>query len=543
MGVSRGVVDPHSRAMLAGPSAAGPAALGLQRSAATAGAQSSLRAASWTAIAVDGTICLLRGLLIAIDVTLILSKPLVSLAAGCWSAVVRRRRTRKEALMNTMDRAQAVVVGGSFAGLEAVAHLEENSDLDVMLVTDRPYFEYTPGVLRCLVNPEHFYALACPLPDGPNVLIATATGIEADRLKVRMAASAEPHGAPEWVPFDHCLVTVGNLYAEPVIKPSREELTLAHRAATWRHAHMELLEAKSVLVIGGGLVGVELAAEIAVALPHIPLTLVHSREELCVELPPAARRYIAKWLRQHNVTLKLGLRVSKLSEESCTLDDGSVIECSRVYKCTGGEARDTIAGWGTDETLNGSNYLRAADTLQVVGRRNVWTAGDAMLLEQRQGAPEYEIKNAHTAEQTAKMAATNIRRMQAGEDLLHYPDGLVGAGHKMPRIYCVSLGPHDGVLIFNWLVVPGPMAAIFKWLVEWTKVLAVSRRPVGRLFWKLADTGSVFISNYFIKPPQEAETSVTSPVRLSKPAPRGWSFQLTPNRRGAASNDGDNYLK
>lgn len=181
--------------------------------------------------------------------------------------------------------------------------------------------------------------------------------------------------------------------------------------------------------------------------------------------------------------------------------------------------------------------------MQVVGRRNVWTAGDAMLLEQRQGAPEYEIKNAHTAEQTAKMAATNIRRMQAGEDLLHYPDGLVGAGHKMPRIYCVSLGPHDGVLIFNWLVVPGPMAAIFKWLVEWTKVLAVSRRPVGRLFWKLADTGSVFISNYFIKPPQEAETSVTSPVRLSKPAPRGWSFQLTPNRRGAASNDADNYLK
>ena len=492
---------------------------------------------------VGGSICLLKALLLAIDVALILSKPLLSLSSRCWSSVMRRR-PRRDALVDTKDRAQVVVVGGSFSGLEAVAHLEEDPDLDVILVTDRPYFEYTPGVLRCLVNPEHFYSLACPLPEGTNVLIATATGIECDHLEVTMAASAAPHGAPERVPFDHCLVTVGNLYAEPLIKPSRQELTLAHRAATWKRAHAELLKAKSVLVVGGGLVGVELAAEIAVALPLIPVTLVHSREELCVELPAAARSYIAKWLRKHNVDLMLGRRVSKLCGDTCTLDDGSVVECSRVYKCTGGEAHDTITGWDDDETLEGSNYLKASDTLQVLGRRNVWTAGDAMLLEQqRQGTFEYEVKNAHTAEQTAKLAAINIRRMQANEDLLHYPHGLVGEGQGIPRIYCVSLGPHDGVLIFNWLVVPGPLAAVFKWLVEWTKVLAISRRPIGRLFWKLADSGSVFMSNYLIKP-GTPPADIASPVRPARPAQRGWSFNLTPSVRAAArTDDADNYLK
>ena len=92
------------------------------------------------------------------------------------------------------------------------------------------------------------------------------------------------------------------------------------------------------------------------------------------------------------------------------------------------------------------------------------------------------------------------RTALVGSELLAYPEGLVGEGRELPQIYCVSLGPYDGVLVFNWLVVPGPVAAVFKWLVEWTKVASVRGRPVGRLFWEIADASSVAISNYLIKP-------------------------------------------
>jgi len=128
-------------------------------------------------VAVDGTIVVLKGLLLSIDLVLILSRPLFSLSSLFLGSIRRRPPKDQHALADKKDRAQVVVVGGSFAGLEAVKHLEDHADLDVVLITDRPYFEYTPGVLRCLVEPQHFYAIACPLPSlSTNVLIATATG-------------------------------------------------------------------------------------------------------------------------------------------------------------------------------------------------------------------------------------------------------------------------------------------------------------------------------------------------------------------------------
>ena len=60
-----------------------------------------------------------------------------------------------------------------------------------------------------------------------------------------------------------------------------------------RHAHEELREAKKVVIVGGGLVGVELAAEIAFAVSAPPLscflsTLYHFRvsyQPLYLSLP------------------------------------------------------------------------------------------------------------------------------------------------------------------------------------------------------------------------------------------------------------------
>ena len=70
--------------------------------------------------------------------------------------------------------------------------------------------------------------------------------------------------------------------------PARSDCTPAITKLKHAPTTQELVAASSVLVIGGGLVGVELAAEIAVALPHIAVSLVHPRADLCQELPPPA---------------------------------------------------------------------------------------------------------------------------------------------------------------------------------------------------------------------------------------------------------------
>ena len=618
------------------------------------------RACTIVSCAVDGTIAVLKALLLAIDAVLLVSQPL--LVAGAAGVRTAKRLCLPPLQSGTASRARVVVVGASFAGLEASKHLQHHSsDLDLTLITNRPYFEYTPGVLRCLVEPGHFSALACPLPaSAAEVTLATATAIEDDHVQVVPVASPD---TCQRVPFDHCLVTIGTAYTERIIQPAEHEMTLAARSATWHQAHKELAAASSVLVIGGGLVGVELAAEIAAAMPHIAVALVHPRAELCQELPPTARAYVLQWLRKHRVQVHLGRRVANMSvsvgdgerDGECVLDDGTLLRYSLAYRCTGGLGRSALEGCGRDALVDAPSspfalrglgsplrggqgsplrrcglasdsgnlsegrgsplmrtsalggamsspvgwsrylggggggggkeaadedgkgfYLRTRETLQVVGRHNLWAAGDAMLQEQRGKDGGHvrqvrQVKNAHTAEQTAKLASANIirairadggRRVGAeraggaeggspaeadptvglqrrrrscaacntvedagvgsgsaapgaglltaleGWELLAYPEGLVGEGREMPQIYCVSLGPYDGVLVFNWLVVPGPVAAVFKWLVEWTKVASVRGRPVGRLFWDIADASSVAISNYLIKPTHSVQGKV-----------------------------------
>ena len=142
-----------------------------------------------------------------------------------------------------------------------------------------------------------------------------------------------------------------------------------------------------------------------------------------------------------------------------------------------------------------------------------------------------ELKLGHTAEMNGHLAAANIAALAGGgaeAPLLTYPHGAVGAP-TTPKIFCLSLGRYHASLGFNWLVVNGVLPcvtcvtyrylplltvtyrylplqvngvlpAIFKWLLEWTKVAAAQERPVGLLFWRVADFSSNLLSRTLIGP-------------------------------------------
>ena len=89
-----------------------------------------------------------------------------------------------------------------------------------------------------------------------------------------------------------------------------------------------------------------------------------------------------------------------------------------------------------------------------------------------------------------------------GGGLLEYPTGAHGLV-RSPQVYCVSLGPHHGVLAFNGVVVSGLVPAYVKWLLEWTKVAACAERPVGLLFWRFADFAAAAITRFLLPVPEK----------------------------------------
>ena len=70
------------------------------------------------------------------------------------------------------------------------------------------------------------------------------------------------------------------------------------------------------MVIGGGVVGVELAAEIVITAGRAPqrVTLVHSRKRLMDNLPVEASEYARRWLEGQGVEILVGERFLPMKE-------------------------------------------------------------------------------------------------------------------------------------------------------------------------------------------------------------------------------------
>jgi len=152
------------------------------------------------------------------------------------------------------------------------------------------------------------------------------------------------------------------------------------------------------------------------------------------------------------------------------------------------------------------------DHLQVGDCTNIFSIGDMMTHRSQ------EIKLGHTAELNGHAAAHNIIALAHGKRLLRYPEELVG-GAVTPKLYALSLGRYDASLGFNWLEISGWLAALMKWLLEWTKVSAAADEPVGVLFWIIADAVSLFLGRTCIKAREATESTGSGGMSLPTTVP------------------------
>lgn len=382
------------------------------------------------------------------------------------------------------------------SALLAQRHLSKH--FSVTLIDFKDYFEYTPGILRAFVKPNSLCSsLTCPLPRNNNsLLLGEVTGVTPENVEVKQS-----DGTVKNVTFDYLLVGSGSSYSGP-IKPSPNEPTVADRSRTWDAEAARLRKAQTVLIIGGGPVGVELAAEIVATQPEKRIMIVDAQQKLCAAFPSGAITHMTNWLQQHNVELVLGEFIDSLDEQGCVLQSGRRLEADIVYRCMGFQPNSAFLSEDFKEQISLRGALKVTDTMQVAGCRTIFGMGDVSLHEKTN-----ELKLGHTAELNAHLAAENVHRLHTKQQLLCYPHGVVGSAVS-PKVYCISLGEHDGILIFNSIVlygaVGGFLAAVMKWLLEWTKVAASGERPVGVLFWAIADSMSALISKYVLPQPDES---------------------------------------
>ncbi|KAI9221813.1 hypothetical protein BC828DRAFT_414547 [Blastocladiella britannica] len=154
----------------------------------------------------------------------------------------------------TMTAKRVVIVGGGFCGAIVAKLLDPMDAFHVTLIDAKPFFEYTAAIVRLLsttsISPITFPHSAY-LQRG-QLLLSRCTRITPTEVHL------DGGGA---VPFDYCVLATGSSYPSGI--KAAATLSATYRARSLALDHERLRRARNVLVIGGGTVGVEIAAEIA----------------------------------------------------------------------------------------------------------------------------------------------------------------------------------------------------------------------------------------------------------------------------------------
>ena len=371
--------------------------------------------------------------------------------------------------MSTITR--VVVVGGGYAGVLAANRLRQRPDIDVTLVNPRPQFVERIRLHQLVAgNDDAIEDYSTVLADSVKLVVDSAERIDAAAHSLRLSSGAT-------LDYDYLIYAVGSTAPVPAAIPGAAEFAypLGELEAAQRLADrlVDIPMQAPIVVVGGGLTGIEAASEFAEAGRNV--TLVTG--VLGPSLARGGRRSVAKRLTKLGVTVVDNETVTQVQSDRITLRDGKELP-SAATVWTAGFGVPTLAadsGLSTDRL----GRLLTDETLTSVDDPTIIAAGDA-------ASPSAQPlrMSCQLAMPLASHATDTVLARLDGNDPQNLNPASVGQ--------CISLGRHAGTIQmshFNDEALPlhlgGRLAATIKESVckGTVSFLAKEARKPGSYFW------------------------------------------------------------
>lgn len=330
---------------------------------------------------------------------------------------------------------RVIVIGGGFAGSTIAEKLQNR--FNVTIIDDKPYFEFTPGVLRTIAHPTRGRGIQVQHKDylkNVKIFLGKVNKINSDSVIVN----------GKKIDYDYLVLATGSSYKAPFKHP---QLFSASRSKELAVYNRHIIDGKEILIIGGGLVGVELAGEIGHYYHGKKVTIVSSTDHLLDRMPVKAQEYAKKVLQEMGVDIVFNELVTQMKSKYFTTKSGKKMKGDIGFTCVGTTPNTSFLD---SKLLSERGFVKVDSRLQVQGFSNVFAGGDITDIK--------EEKTAQNAERHAQVICENIMRLENGDKLVDYKK------KKSPLV--ISIGPVKGILVWNNFVLTGFIPAILKWLVE-----------------------------------------------------------------------------
>jgi NADH dehydrogenase len=366
-------------------------------------------------------------------------------------------------------RPHVVVLGAGFAGLAAVRELRQ-APVRTTLVNRHSYSTFQPllyQVATGALNPGDitYGARGFAADNGASFRKGTVEIVDPEARTVSLDVGPDLH-------YDYLVIANGvttNYFGVPgaaehayPIYTRAEALAVRDRMTGYleRIAATGERRGASVVVVGGGATGVEMAGTLAelrnsVLPDRFPeldpaqtnVVLVEMTDKVLAPFPPRLREYAAAQLRARGVELRLEAAVKEVRPDCVLLADGTELEAQMTIWATGVAAHEQVKKWGLRQGRAGR--IVVGGDLRVPEHPEILVAGDSALVEDD---PLPQL--AQPALQTGQHAGRTIARLVAGEptERFRYKDkGTMATIGRGSAVADIAHGPKL-VGVLAWLL-------------------------------------------------------------------------------------------
>ena len=371
-----------------------------------------------------------------------------------------------------------MIVGAGFGGLRAAQRLRR-SDVDVTIVDQHNYHTFIPLLYQVATAGLEPEAIAQPIRSiihSSNVRfrLARVSGIDLERKRILIDQGEIAYdylvlaagSVTNYFGLDSVSETTAALRDLNDAESTRSRILHAFEEAAAEPDGLRRAELMTIIVVGGGPTGVEMAGAIAElrkhVLPHdfpnLDLTqarvvLLEAADHLLHGMHPSMQATSREQLERMGVEVQLEAKVAHADSRSVTLADGDRIAAGAVIWVAGVRAPPLAEALPT--TKGALGRVAVEQTLQLTGHPEVYVIGDMAHVGGPDAPPHPML--APVAIQQGDLAGENILRHLAGKQLkrFSYSDRgtMVAIGRASAVASVYGLRFHGFVAWVIWLAV------------------------------------------------------------------------------------------
>jgi NADH dehydrogenase len=349
------------------------------------------------------------------------------------------------------SRSHVVIIGGNFAGLVAASRL--SSDHDVTVVDARADFEWTPNIHEILSGVKSRESVVLPRAEcvnryGHTFVQDVVTRIDRDSSTVITESGLA-------LPYDACLVAAGSVRTTFGIEGA-DQYALGLRSvgdAVRIAGRLDKLATRkrraSVVVVGGGVTGIEVVGEILRRREQgdeFNIHVVEVESDILDEQLDGLASDAQERFAPYPVTVHTNTAIEQVNARSVVLDNGEKLTADLCIWSAGMVLPEFLRDAGLNEADD--QWLPVDDTLQSLYADNIFIAGDCATL------PEPVRKQAYYAMDMGEVAGDNIGRLLEGRGLKSF------RAKPMPML--ISFGDITTWLVAGETAVASPLLAAAK---------------------------------------------------------------------------------